>query len=172
MENSEKKAQLKKQIADLRSGNKGVIISAIKEVRQDSDPSILHELFSLLLEREEEELISEISQLLCDLKNQEAAGILAGALEKDEYRPIARILASACWQNGLSYGKYSSTFVNLALDADFETAFEAITVLEESAHELEDSDRKEIIAKLKLGILEVDPQKQALIHNLIHSIST
>ncbi len=162
---------LTKQIADLRSGNKGVIISTLKEVRENSDPSVLHELFSLLLEREEEEIITEIGTLLCDLKNEEAAGILAGALEKEEYRPIARILASACWQNGLSYGKYSLTFVKLALEADFETAFEAITVLEEGAHELEDKERKEIIANLTLGILEADPQKQALLHELIHSIS-
>ena len=163
----QKNEKLKKQISDLRSGNRGVIMDALKEIREESDLSILEELFTLLLEREEEDIRVEVCSILNDLKSQEAAPVLAGALENPEYLPIARELAAACWQNGLHYGEHAPVFVKLALEAGREPTREAVTGLEEARHELGDREKQALISRLKAGITSTAPEKQALLHSLV-----
>ncbi len=107
------KDKLKGQISAIRSGNRTTVMDALKDIRGDSNIDILPELFELLLEQEDEEIMHEVSSLLNDLKLQEAAPVLAEALANPDYEPITRILASACWQNGLSYGKYAESFTNV-----------------------------------------------------------
>ena len=147
-------------------------MDALKDIRDESNPAILPELFNLLLEQEDEELILELSSLLNDLKIQEAAPILAEALENPEYQSIYRILAAACWQSGLSFGKYSETFARLSIHADFETAIEAFTVLEEAVGEMEEDEREKLVKLIKHGMSGKDDQKKRLLRELVKSIES
>jgi len=167
-----KKEQLKGQISAIRSGNRTSILDALKEIRQESNIAIIPELFDLLLEQENEEIIQEVSSLLNDLKIQEAAPILAEALQNPTYKPISRMLAAACWQNGLSYGKYANTFVSLTISADYETAIEAFTVLEEAVGDLEPEERQKLILTIKHGMSGAEEQKKLLLRELVKSIES
>lgn len=164
--------KLKEQIAAIRSGNRTTVMGALKEIRNGSNIDILPELFDLLLEQEDEEIIHEVSSLLNDLKLQEAAPVLADALANPAYEQITRILASACWQNGLSYGKYAESFTDLILKADLETAIEVFTVLEEAVGELEAEERAKLILTIKHGMFECDEHKKLLLRELIKSIES
>ena len=163
---------LKEQIRALRSGNRTTIMHALKEIRKDSKIDILPELFDLLLEQEDEEIIHEVSSLLNDLKLQEAAPVLAEALENPDYETISRILASACWQNGLSYGKYAESLTKLIIKADLETAIEVFTVLEEAVGEIEVKEREKLVLTLKHGMLNTDEHKKLLLRELIKAIES
>ena len=166
------KEKLKGQISAIRSGNRSSVMDALKEIRKDSSVDILTELFDLLLEQEDEEIIQEVSSILNDLKIQESAPVLAEALENPEYESIRRILASACWQNGLSYGKYAETFALLMIKADLETAIEAFTVLEEAVGELEAEERAKLILSIKHGMIGCKEHKKHLLHELIKTIES
>lgn len=166
-----KKEQLKRQIDAIRSGNRSSIMAGLKEIRQESNIAILPELFNLLLEQDEdEEIVQEASSLLNDLKMQEAAPVLAEALENSDYKPISRILAAACWQNGLSYGPYASTFIKLAISSDYETAIEAFTVLEEAVGEIEPEERAKLVKDIKQGMSGAPEQKKHLLFELVKTI--
>lgn len=165
-----KKEQLKEQINAIRSGNRTTVMDALKEIRKESNIAILPELFDLLLEQEDEEIIQEVSSLLSDLKIQEAAPILSEALEKPIYKPITRILAAACWQNGLSYGKYATTFTRLVISADYETAIEAFTVLEEAVGDLEPEEKAKLVLSIKHGMSGAEEQKKLLLRELVKTI--
>jgi hypothetical protein len=167
-----KKDHLRGQIRALRSGNRVTILDTLQEIRAESSTSILPELFNLLLEQEDEEILREISSLLNDLKIQEAAQILAEAIENPEYQPIITILLAACWQNGLSYGKYADTFARVAIRAEFAAAIEAFTVLEEAVGELEKEDRERLSVMIKHGLSEADEQKKLLLRELVKVIET
>ncbi len=167
-----KKEQLKGQISAIRSGNRTSIMDTLREVREESNIAIIPELFDLLLDQEDEEIIQEVSSLLNDLKIQEAAPILAEALENPAYEPITQILAAACWQNGLSYGKYAGTFTSLAISADFETAIEAFTVLEEAVGNLEPEERTKLVLSIKHGMSAADEQKKLLLRELVKTIES
>ena len=167
-----KKERLRDQVRALRSGNRVTILDTLKGIRAESSTSILTELFDLLLEQEDEEIIREVSSLLNDLKIQEAARILAEAIENPEYQSITTILVAACWQNGLSYGKYADTFARVAIQSGFATAIEAFTVLEEAVGELEKEERERLSVMIKHGLLKADEQKKLLLRELVKVIET
>jgi len=133
-ENSSTK--LRQQIASLRSSNRSAILETLKELRSEGDVSVLPELFNLLLIQEDKEILDELAKFLNDLKDKEAAEVLAKAVANPEYRKIQTILVAACWQNGLSYGKYIPTFVDVIISGDYSAAIEAFTVIEEAVGDL------------------------------------
>lgn len=166
------KERLKKQIAALRSGNRTILMDAFKEIRNDSSVDILPELFDLLLNQEDEEIIYEIASILNDLKLEESATVLAEALTNPSYEAITRILASACWQNGLSYGKYAESFTRLMITTDLETSIEIFTILEEAVGELESDERAKLVLTVKHGMPGADEHKKLLLRELIKSIES
>jgi HEAT repeat protein len=168
----EKKNKEKLQIQALRSGNHSAIRSTLKELRIHGKVSILPEIFDLLADQEDEELLLEISSFLNDLKDQEAAEQLSRAIISPEYKAVQTPLVAACWQNGLSYGKFIASFVEVVLSGSYTAAIEAFTVIEEAIGELEDKERAKVVTKLKSGMLEADEQKQALISELIKVVES
>ncbi len=163
--------KLKNQIQSLRSGNRSAILSTLKELRSGGNVSILPDLFELLLDQEDEQIISSISSLLSDLKDKDAVPALAKAIDNPENSKILTILVSACWQNGLSYGKQIDTFVKVVITGEYEAAIEAFTVIEEAVGDLEQVERDQIITNLKSRIKEVDEQKKLLLSELIKVVA-
>lgn len=166
----EKKDRERAQIQTLRSGNATAIKATLKELRHVGKVSILPELFDLLAEQEDEEIITEITSLLNDLKDQEAAELMARAINNPDYQAVHPQLVAACWQNGLSYGHYIDTFVGVVLSGSYTAAIEAFTVIEEAIGDLDEKQRARVVNKLKSGILKSEDQKQALISELIKVI--
>ena len=66
----------KQQINALRSGNRTAVLETLKELRSSGRVFILPELFNLLADQEDAEIISVTASLLNDLKDQEAAPLL------------------------------------------------------------------------------------------------
>ncbi len=164
-------SKLKNQIQSLRSGNPSAIVSTLKELRSEGNISILPDLFDLLDAQEDEQIIGEVCRLLNDLKETEAVPILVQAIDNPDYSRILTILVSACWQNGLSYGKYIGTFVNVVIGGDYEAAIEAFTVIEEAVGDLEQKNRDRLTLLLKSHVKEVDEQKKALLSELIKVVA-
>lgn len=167
-----KENRLKNQIQSLRSGNRTAILTTLKELRSDGNISVLPDLFDLLLDQEDEEIAGEITSLLNDLKDKEAAPILSEAIRNPEYSKIMTILVSACWQNGLSYGKYIDTFVEVIISGQYEAAIEAFTVIEEAVGDLEQEERDLLIKNLKSRIKDIDEQKRPLLTELVKVITS
>ncbi|MBE9517861.1 MAG: hypothetical protein IMY68_04795, partial [Bacteroidetes bacterium] len=149
MNNEDNNKKLRLQIASLRSSNKSAILETLKELRSEGDVSILPELFNLMLIQEDEEILDEIASLLNDLKDKEAAEVLAEAIANPEYELIHTSLVAACWQNGLSYGKHITTFVDVVVSGDYSTAIEAFTVIEEAVGDLKQEERAALVRSLK-----------------------
>jgi len=166
----EKNDKLRAQIQSLRSGNRSAILSTLKEFRVQGHISILPDLFDLLVEQESEEIIAEITSLLNDLKDQEGADLLSKAIANPDYREVQEHLVAACWQNGLAYGKYVDTFLEVVITGEYSAAIEAFTVIEEAAGELEPNQKDRMMKKLKARLKEVDDEKKPLISALVKVI--
>lgn len=162
--------KLKEQITALRSSNRSVILDTLKDLRSDGDVSVLPDLFNLMLIQEDDEIQAEISAMLNDLKDQEAADILARAISDPEFGQIRTSLLAACWQNGLSYAKHLPVFINVLVGGTYPEAIEAFTVIEEAVGELEQKEREKILRDLKSHVSEVDDQKKALFVEMVRVI--
>jgi len=158
------------QIQALRSNNKNAILGTLKEIRSQGSVSILPELFQVMLVQEDEQILGEITHLLNDLKEKEAAEILALAISNPEFAPIQHILVAACWQNGLSYGKHVDVFAEVLISADYEAALEAFTVLEEAMGEVGPAKRKSVSDGLESKLKEVGDLKKPLISAMVNTL--
>lgn len=165
-----KNSKLKSQIQALRSGNHSAILSTLKELRVHGDISILPDLFEVMLGQEDEHINSEITMLLNDLKDQEAAEVLSEAIKNPELRELMTPLVAACWQNGLSYGKHIDTFVEVLITGEYTAAIEAFTVIEEAVGELEQAQRDHMAKQLKSKLQEVESLKKPLLSELVKVI--
>ena len=168
----EKKSdKLRAQIQSLRSGNKSAILSTLKELRVHGHISILPDLIELLLEQaSDEEIFLELSSLLNDLKDQEGAELLAKAIANPEYMEIQAYLVAACWQNGLAYGSYVDTFLEVVLSGEYAAAIEAFTVIEEAIGDLEAREREGLVKKVQSRLQKVDDQQKPLLSELVKVI--
>jgi hypothetical protein len=162
--------RLKQQIAALRSNNRPAILETIKELRSDGDVSVLPELFNLLLTQEDEEVHRGITSLLNDLKEKEAADVLATAISNPDFKLIQTSLVAACWQNGLSYTRHLPIFVDVFVNGTYSAAIEAFTVIEEAVGELEVKDRDKLLRSLKSRIHKVDEKKKDLYAEMVRTI--
>jgi len=172
MDPKDNNKKLRQQITSLRSSNRSAILGTLKELRSEGDISVLPELFNLMLVQENEEILGEIAALLNDLKDKEAAEILAEAIANPEYEKIQTALVAACWQNGLSYGNYITTFVDVVVAGDYSTAVEAFTVIEEAVGDLEQGQRVELVSSLKSKLQVVEDQKKALFVELVKAVES
>jgi hypothetical protein len=170
MEEDDNKSRLRIQAEALRSGNRPDILATLREIRTTGKVAILPELFDLLLDQEDEQIAGEIISLLNDLKNQEAAEVLAGAIGNPYYADLSTVLVAACWQNGLSYGRHLDTFVNVALNSDYETAIEAFTVIEVAVGDVPQEQRKKLVTSIKSRLPEMDAHKKSLLRELVRVI--
>lgn len=166
------KPRLKQQIESLRSSNRTAILSTLKELRTDGDVSVLPELFQLMLVQEDPEVQDEIAALLNDLKDQEAVSELADAIVNPEYQEIQSTLVAACWQNGLSYGKHISAFMDVLISGDYTAAIEAFTVIEESIGELKQEERKKLVSSMKSQVRGMGEQRKPLLLELVKVIES
>jgi hypothetical protein len=125
-----------------------------------------------MMVQEDEQILGEIAGLLNDLKDQEAADLLAAAIANPEYKTIRHTLLAACWQNGLSYGKYLGVFAEVLISADYVTAIEAFTVLEEAIGDVDAPVREKLASRLKSRLNEMEEIKKPLLSELIKTINS
>lgn len=119
--------QIKK---NLFSANTEVVISAIESIQRKGNKLYLPILFDLLNSSPEPEIESEIKNLLGTVKDKESVNSFLRAIEDDKYKPIRKELLTACWQNGLDFSTFLPVFIDLIIHEDWETAFEAFTVID------------------------------------------
>lgn len=120
--------------AGLFSANRETVLSALNFVKERGNIAYLPLLFELLRSGKEEAVDEKIIDILSNLKVRESAGILAEALHNPQYKSIRKTLTAACWQNGLDYSQYLTHFIDLVIHEDWETGFEAFTVIENMEH--------------------------------------
>lgn len=125
------KEKLNKNIqAELFSTNKNQVISAIKKISEQGNKLYIPVLLDLLLLNQEKEIEKEITKLLGNVKDKATVPVFAEALQTKKYVSIRKTICTACWQNGLHYHEYLPVFVNVIISEDWETGFEAFTVVD------------------------------------------
>ncbi len=168
----DKNSKLRSQIQTLRSGNHSAILTTLKDLRSQGNVSILPDLFELLLDQENELIVAEITSLLSDLKDQDAVEVLAGAIGNPEFRNIQAPLVASCWQNGLSYGKFTDIFIDVVITGGYEAAIEAFTVIEEVVGDLDQDQRDRAVKTLKYRLSDKEELKKPLLSELVKVIQT
>ncbi len=162
------KDKLDKNIeANLFSADTGTVVSTLNTLKEHGNVEYLPLLFDLLKSNPEKEVEQEITTILGGLKMSDAVPVLTDALRNPAYLPIRKKLTTACWQNGLDYKDYLPLFVELVINEDWETGFEAFTVIENMKSYPDEKIKKESANKIHEALKDADEQKKYFLHEIL-----
>ena len=119
-----------KIITELFSVNNEIVITALNKIKEKGNKLYIPLLFDLLLLKPDKDVEKETLNLLGSIKVKETVPVFIHALDTPKYKPIRKTILSLCWQNGLDYHDYLPLFIDIIINEDWETAFEAFTVVD------------------------------------------
>jgi len=153
-------------ITSLGSTNPDLILSTIHEIRNSGSVKILPHLFNMVNKNTDPLVRNEILSLLSEIKTQEAVPLIAESLDKIDFGDYLPAFVASCWQSGLDFSKYLHVFVGLFIQADYMTALESFTVIEESIENASENEIYDCISFLKDAECMVTDEKLPLFREL------
>jgi predicted DNA-binding protein len=151
-------AKLKKLSEVFRKDNQRLISEAIDLLR-DEQPfigaiALLAELYN---RTSNDEIKSSIEDFMNDIKDQSAAPEVISQITYGWKQDTTRMLVASCWQSGLDYSVYSMEITSVFMSADYATAVECLTVIEESVHALTTKQKQELLTYIDNKIQLLKP---------------
>ena len=165
-----KEEQILKLIAELKTGDTEVIDQTIEQISETGDSSFIVKLADFLVETDNQELKHKILTLFGELKHSDAVEQLIYIIQTPKYSKEQLVFVACCWQNGLNYSQHLPYFVDLIIEKDFETAFEAFTVVENMYGKIDTTVEIETLHQIKKALNQTNEQKEYLLNGLLQII--
>ncbi len=115
---------------------------------------------------------NEIENILGTIKDKNSAPLFVEALQNEKYKPVQKSILMACWQNGLDFSLFLPVFVDLVITEDWETAFEAFTVIENMEFLPEDKTIAEAELKIKHALPSATGQNEYFLKEILVHIKS
>lgn len=160
----------KEIIQKLESSEEKTLIETLKAISKEGNNEILIKVIDLLEKSSSTLVRDEIIKIIENLKEQDSSKILIEAITNPKNVKELSILVSACWKNGLNYEAYLEVFIDLFLEADFQLAFEAFTVID-TFEQLDENKVNINLFKLESTIENLTDDKKALCTELINILN-
>lgn len=150
----------------LQSSNNEKVAEAIEQLRVVGTSAYLPLLARMLMEHTSLEIKEQIQRMLGELKDKSVIPVMAELLKDEALQTIHSRLLTACWSNGLDYSPYLSLLVDFVIDGNGETAFEALTVVENLEVLPEPEVCQQEIVRINRAIQTSSPDKTYLLQAL------
>lgn len=157
-------------IANLLTKKDEQIISLIQDFRESGELFIIQPLIDMLFSKRSQKLNDSIYEFLVDIKSQAVVPIIAQSIQKHINEEGIAGLVSVCWQSSLDFSEHLPLFIEILCDGDYQTSFEASTVIENSLGNLNKDQRDSHIAYIKKKLKKSPKEKQQLLTEMIEII--
>jgi hypothetical protein len=117
-------------IQDFQSPEPEMVLKAIKTNRKEGNQDSFKALLSLLKDTDEPLVEASIIEFLYDLKDEESVPVLIEAIQDDEFAFYHNFLVAGFWQSAIDGSDYLEEFVTVAINGEYMTSLEALTVVE------------------------------------------
>ena len=124
-------------IKKLQSSNTNDILEGINDIRLQGSPEHLPPLCLILRRSVQPDIKNAIIKLLDELKDQKATHQMIELIRSEKSVTVKRILVASCWKSGLDYSALLEPFFEIFVQDDFETAFEAYTIIDSNIYNSE-----------------------------------
>lgn len=151
----------------LFSANQEQTLSALNTLKKEGNKLYLPMLFDLLLSNPEVEVKKEIVKILGTIKVIDTVPVFADALEQEKYKPIRKTVLTACWQNGLDFKNHMPLLINVILEEDWQTGFEAFTIIENMENLPEKEILDESIQIIERALKKTDEKKSYFLQEIL-----
>lgn len=154
-------------IKKLYSSSNTDTIQALNEISEQGNSAYIPSLVDILRTNQENEIGDKTYKILSEIKHTDAVPALVKAIEESKNDPVQEALIRVCWENGLDFTNYFSTFIDLLINGEYMVAFEAYTVIDSSEGKISKTSLDEYLNTLKEAISNVAEDRQTLIHHTI-----
>lgn len=159
---------VEKNIKALNSDNPLVLKETLINIRENGDNVYIPILIDLLLKHKDDDKADLIRSFIADIKSTYLKEIIIDCLENKKYEEINKELISICWESAVDFSEHISFFIDLVITSEFNSAFEALTVIENLEGNVEKDVIKEEISKLKSAINTADEARKYLIYETVN----
>lgn len=147
------------------------VLSALSRIKEKGNTGSLKLLVSLLNSKPGPEIEKEILFILNNLKAKDAVTEIINSIVNPEYISIRKKLITCCWQNGLDFKNHLPLFADLIIEGDWETAFDAFTVIENMENLPEQKIIDAAAGKIREALKNADDQKKYFLTESLSLIS-
>jgi len=158
-------------LKDLASDDAKKVSTAIKQLRKHGKSDAILPLIDVLATSENEIIKQEITSFLFDLKDESAIAPLLSAIENEKYSTYKNVLLSVFWEASLDASEHISFFVKQAINGDYISCLECLTVIENFDATFKEEDIEDLKFDLDEAI-ENNDEKQDLLISLKASLDT
>lgn len=159
-------------IGDLFSANETIVLETLKEISFNGKTHYIPVMIELLHSTNSSEVKNSIIKILSELKLTNAVPVLIDAIKDPKFKNEQEILVRICWENGLNFSPYLSTFVDLAIHGDYMTSFEAITVIENSDGKISEEEVQLLTSTIERSMDKIGAERKVLLTNIINFLPT
>lgn len=142
------------------------LLKYIHEVRNIGNYASIKPLIDILVSTDNSLVYKEISQILFELKDQNCVLPIINSLSDEKTKKHRHILVSALWQSSLNADAYLQELVNVALENDYLTCLEVLTVIENTGQNIHDEDIISSLNKINEHITYIHDDKNILLNEL------
>ena len=158
-------------LKDLKATNPSVVLEAIQLNRKEGTAKTFKAMLNTLRDTDEPAVETAIIQFLFDLKDEESVPLLIDAIQDEEMSYYQSFFVAAFWQSALDGSEHINVFVKAAIQGEYMTTLEALTVVENFDSAFSQSDLLEYETDLNEAIeKEENEDKKALLISMIEVI--
>lgn len=117
-------------IQDLNSTNPSKVTNALDAMQVYGNQTIIEPLFKFILETANNKAKSEVIEFLSNLKDSASKKVVIENLLNKNFSTIQNEILSTIWNSPLDYSDFLSDFVKIAVENEFLTTLECLTVIE------------------------------------------
>jgi len=157
----------KEIIKDLKASDSKIVLQALKKSRKEGSAMVFQAILDVLKDTDEPLVESAIIEFLYDLKDETSIPILIQAIENEAFEYYSSFLIAAFWQSAIDGSDHIQLFVKKAIESDYMTALEALTVVENFDSTFDEQLLDECKTDLSIAIdEEEDEDKKSLLESL------
>jgi hypothetical protein len=151
----------------LSNGSDEKVVSLLIDLKESKSVFMLETLLELSTTNRSDVLKRAIIEFVSNVKNIEAVPIMVNFLTKSFPAKKVIDVVTMCWQSRLDFSKDLHIFFEILQKGNYQTAFEAFTVIENSLDCLNIDEISECIVNVKKGIISADRDKQLLLLEMV-----
>ncbi len=153
----------------LLSNNIQEIIEALEEFEENNFFELIPDIFNLYL-KANTLVKNKILFLFREMKHNKAIPYYMNELISlqniEQYPELIKI----CWENSLDYSKYMDFFLNLIFTQSYEISIEAMTVIEQNIHFLDEEHKKDLLHTILVKMIDIEDKKKPILELIKNSI--
>ncbi len=124
------KEEILKILEQLFSSDEDEVIYALSVVKEKGNIKLLNVVFQLLNSEISEKVKVKIFDISNNLRDKDSVQLIIDYIENPKFNKHTKDFVLSCWMSSLNYGYHLPVFINVFIEGDFLSAFEAFTVVE------------------------------------------